>query len=241
GEAGIGKSRMAGHAAALARQAGVSVATGRAVAGLSVSPLRPVAEALMDAARGRPRPAGQDLAPYVAVLAGLVPAWRDAGWRHPAESPLVVAESVLRVLGELAAGGGMLLVVEDLHWADDATIEVVRYLADHVSEVAVGLVATVRTGEGRDGLIPLLSGGGARVCQLGRLPADQAAAMARACAGVSPDEGGGAGDLAARIARASEGLPLLVEDLLAVGDPGEVPRRFADTVRDRLARLGADE
>src|SRR5436190_11503114 len=82
GEAGIGKSRMAGHAAALARQAGVSVATGRAVAGLSVSPLRPVAEALMDAARGRPRPAGQDLAPYVAVLAGLVPAWRDAGWRH---------------------------------------------------------------------------------------------------------------------------------------------------------------
>jgi DNA-binding CsgD family transcriptional regulator len=260
GEAGIGKTRMAGHAASLAHQAGVFVATGRAVAGLSVSPLRPVAEALMEAAHGRPRPAGHDLAPYVAVLAVLVPAWRDADWRHPAESPLVVAESVLRVLGELAAGGGMLLVVEDLHWADDATIEVVRYLADHVSEVAVALVVTVRTGEGRDGLIPLLAGGGARICQLGRLPGDQAAAMARACAGISAEKdarggdgavfgngpgavsgGGPGGELAVRIARASEGLPLLVEDLLAAGDPAAVPRRFADTVRDRLDRLGADE
>ena len=37
--------------------------------------------------------------------------------------------------------------------------------------------------------------------------------------------------------RAAEGLPLLVEDLLATGDLGGIPPRFADTVHARLARL----
>ena len=44
-------------------------------------------------------------------------------------------------------------------------------------------------------------------------------------------------DKVAAVVQAAEGLPLLVEDLLATGDLGGIPPRFADTVRARLARL----
>src|SRR5208283_3023142 len=62
---------------------------------------------------------------------------------------------------------------------------------------------------------------------------DEARDMARACAGAGPlpDE------VIEAVVRDAEGLPLLVEDLLATGDLGAVAPRFANTVRARLARL----
>ena len=71
---------------------------------------------------------------------------------------------------------------------------------------------------------------------LGRLTAEQTAAMARACLG-PPGAPSVPNELVLRVARAAEGLPLLVEDLLASGESGGEPRRYADTVRARLARL----
>ena len=44
-----------------------------------------------------------------------------------------------------------------------------------------------------------------------------------------------------QVVREADGLPLLVEDLLATGERGGLPRRFTDTVRARLARLDAGE
>ena len=61
--------------------------------------------------------------------------------------------------------------------------------------------------------------------------------MVAACTGPgSPGQ-----DMVETVVRAAEGLPLLVEDLLATGDLGALPPRFADTVRARLTRLRAPE
>lgn len=106
GEAGIGKTRLAQHAAELARRAGARVIAGRAAAEFSASPYRPLSEALLMAARDRPAPAPDALRPYVAVLASLVPHWRAPGWRPIEESPLVVGEALLRVLGHVAVRRG---------------------------------------------------------------------------------------------------------------------------------------
>ena len=232
GEAGIGKSRLAEHMSASAARAGVRVAVGRAVpAGLG-GPLGPVAEVILDVTRGRPVPADQDLAPYLAVLAPVVPHWRPPGWSAPAEPVVVTAEAVLRVLRWATEGRGVVVIAEDLHWADDATLAVTRYLADHADEVPIALLATIRTGEGRDDVAEVLGSAGAHVCHLGRLTSGEARDMAVACTSHrSPD------DQVAAVVRAAEGLPLLVEDLLATGDLGGIPPRFADTVRARLARL----
>ena len=233
GEAGIGKSRLAEHMSASAARAGVRVAAGRAVpAGLG-GPLGPVAEVILDLTRGRPVPADRELAPYLAVLAPVVPHWRPPGWSAPAEPVVVTAEAVLRVLRWATEGQGVVVIAEDLHWADDATLAVTRYLADHADEVPAALLVTVRTGDGRDDVAEVLGSAGAQVCHLGRLTASEARDMAVACTGRrSPPQ-----DQVAAVVRAAEGLPLLIEDLLATGDLGEIPPRFADTVRARLARL----
>jgi len=236
GEAGVGKTRLAEYLSDAAARAGIEAVHGRALPEGVGGWLRPVAEMLLELTRDRAAPADAGLAPYVTVLASLVPHWRAPGWSAPAEPVVVTAEAVLQVLrwaaGD-AGGNGMVVILEDLHWADDATLAVTRYLVDHASEVPALVFGTIRTGEGREDARALLEAGGAQVCPIGRLSEDEARDMARACAvaGPSPD------DTIAAVVRDAEGLPLLVEDLLATGDLGGVAPRFADTVRARLARL----
>ena len=197
--------------------------------------LRPVAEMLLELTRNRPAPADAGLAPYVTVVASVVPHWRFPGWSAAAEPVVVMAEAVLRVLQWAAGGAGVVVILEDLHWADDATLAVFRYLVDHASEVPALLFGTIRTGEGRGDVRALLEAGGAQVCPIGRLTDDEAREMAAACAGAAPLPG----ESLPAVVREAEGLPLLVEDLLATGDLGGIAPRFADTVRARLARLDA--
>jgi DNA-binding CsgD family transcriptional regulator len=234
GEAGVGKTRLAEYLDDAAAQAGIRVVHGRALPeGLGGS-LRPVAEMLLELTRNRPAPGDAGMAPYVTVVASVVPHWRFPGWSAAAEPVVVMAEAVLRVLQWATGGAGVVVILEDLHWADDATLAVIRYLVDHASEVPVLLFGTVRTGEGRADVRALLEAGGAQVCPIGRLTDDEARAMAAACAGAgSPEES------ITAVVREAEGLPLLVEDLLATGDLGGIVPRFADTVRARLARLDA--
>ena len=235
GEAGVGKTRLAEYLDDAAAAAGLDVVHGRALPeGLGGS-LRPVAEMLLELTRDRTVPGDAGLAPYVSVLASLVPHWRDPGWSAPAEPVVVMAEAVLRVLQWATGGAGIVVILEDLHWADDATLAVTRYLADHASEVPVLVFGTIRTGEGRADTRALLEAGGAQICPIGRLTDDEAREMATACAAA----GSPAGKPITSVVREAEGLPLLVEDLLATGDLEGIAPRFGDTVRARLARLDA--
>jgi len=235
GEAGVGKTRLAEYLSDAAVKAGIRAVCGRALPEERGSPLRPVAEMLLELTRDRPAPGDADLAPYAAVLASLVPHWRAPGWSAPAEPVVVMAEAVLRVMRWATGGAGVVMILEDLHWADDATHAVTRYLIDHADEVPVLIFGTVRTGEAREYIPSLLEARGARVCQVGRLTDDEARDMAVACAGTPS----GSDDSITAVVRDAEGLPLLVEDLLATGDLGGFVPRFAGTVRARLARLDA--
>jgi len=124
------------------------------------------------------------------------------------------------------------VVLEDLHWADPDTLDVVEYLADNLGDEAVLCVGTLRSAPptpaselaGRLG-----SRGSAPLIDLGAL--DDAAVDAIVLA-TAP---GTAGDDLARIRRSAEGVPFMVEELL--GAPG-VPRSFAETVRARVELLG---
>ena len=174
GEAGVGKTRLAEYLSDAAVKAGIRAVCGRALPEERGSPLRPVAEMLLELTRDRPAPGDADLAPYAAVLASLVPHWRAAGWLAPAEPVVVMAEAVLRVMRWATGGAGVVMILEDLHWADDATLAVTRYLIDHADEVPVLIFGTVRTGEAREYIPSLLEARGARVCQVGRLTDDEA-------------------------------------------------------------------
>ncbi len=236
GEAGIGKSRLAGELAAEARARGATVLVGRAVPTSVSSPFRPLTEALQQALRERAYPDDPGLRPWLPALRAVVPTigGSEGDGRSDHAAP-VRGEAVLQLLRRIAGSAGLLLVLEDLHWADPDTLAVVEYLSDNLSAQAVLCVATCRRDTPSAGaeLVARVTGRrAARHLPLGRLTAAQVAAMVRACQPSAPDE------VIARVQRTADGIPFLIEESLAA--PG-VPRSFADGVRSRLAALSDDE
>ncbi len=233
GEPGIGKSRLAREVASQASADAAMVITGRAVPASASTPYRPLTEALHQALRHRGLPDDGDLAPWLPALRAIIPVAGGAG--HAEHSPAVRGEAVLRLLHQLAQPRGLVVVLEDLHWADPDTLAVIEYLGDNLAAEPVLCVATTRS-EPRSAAMELAARlHGRRTAThlpLGRLTDEQVAAMVRACL---PEA---AGDLTARVQQAADGVPFLVEESLA--SPG-VPSSFAATVRARLADLGDDE
>ena len=123
------------------------VTVGRAVPSGASAPYRPLAEAVLRAVRARGVPAGEpDLTPWLPALEPVVPlpGLPPTGRRRPDGSPAVRGEAMLRLLRWLGSGRGLLVVLEDLHWADPDTLDVVEYLADNLGGEAVLCVGTLR-------------------------------------------------------------------------------------------------
>jgi DNA-binding CsgD family transcriptional regulator len=236
GEPGIGKSRLAREIADHARNRGVVAAVGRAVPGGASTPYRPLAEALLQALRGRALPPDRDLAAWLPALGAIVPTLGGDASTEPATLTAAIrGEAVIRLLAALADPDGLVIVLEDLHWADPDTLAVTEYLADNIAAVRVLCVGTSRSEppSAAAGLIRRLRDRRAAAqLALDRLPPAQVAAMIRACL---PDAGD---DVVARVQHTADGVPFLVEEVLA--SPG-VPASFGDTVSARLAEVGADE
>ena len=257
GEAGIGKSRLVRELARAAGARRFAVLTGRAVAGGVPTPFRPFAEALVAAGRAGRLPASADLDPFRPALGRLVPEWRRPRMAAADESLVYLGEAVLRLLRVLSPDTGCLLVLEDLHWADQETLALLEYLADNLSGERVLCAGTLRDEEAGTaaGLAAVLEArGSAAVLPLARLDPAAMARMAVACVGAAqlPDP------VQSFVAEQAEGVPFLVEELLAglIGEgalterdgrwhaadlvAAAVPVTFADAVRRRLDGLDAD-
>jgi DNA-binding CsgD family transcriptional regulator len=257
GEAGVGKSRLVRETAHAAEASGMVVLTGRAVDGGVPAPFRPFAEALASVGRTGRLPDGEQLGPFRPALGQLVPEWRQP--RKPAgDEPLVfLGEAVLRLLRLLSPETGCLLVLEDLHWADQETLALLEYLADNCMTERVLCVGSLRGEEGATaaGLAGVLQArGSAKVLPLDRLDPAAAALMAAACVGGSelPET------VLSFLSGRAEGLPFLVEEVLAglIGDGtlaerdgrwhcadltrAGLPVTFADAVGRRIDGLDTD-
>jgi DNA-binding CsgD family transcriptional regulator len=254
GEAGIGKSRLAVEARAAGQRMGFRVLVGRAVSGGGASAYRALSEALHGALRASGPPEAPELEPFRPALGCMLPQWRSDARPEELESDVVLAEGVLRLLRLLGGERGCLLVLEDLHWADLETLAVVEYLADNLSAERVVCLGTVRTGEGSAAERLVRSLASRRVATLVSLsPLDETSTHAMACACLAAQQLPPA--VAALVRQRSEGVPFLIEELLAtlVGTgalrregavwvangtlPVIVPSGFADTIQTRLETL----
>ncbi|MDD7942792.1 AAA family ATPase [Actinomycetospora lutea] len=250
GEAGSGKTRLLDEVAGRAARAGARVLRGHAVPGGGA--FRPLAEALApaaDPALGR----DERVAAFRPVLARILPAWiagaPDAS--HLVDPVLVLGEAVGELLGVIAGEGRVLVVLDDLHWADRDTLAVLEYLAGRLGGSRVRVLGSVRSDEHPPpGLAPLRRATGVATVNLGRLDAGDAARLAEAVVG-----GALSAEVREHVVGAAEGLPLLVEELAArlaeLGAiawrdgrwrapgplPTEVPEAFAETVAERVAAL----
>jgi DNA-binding CsgD family transcriptional regulator len=254
GEAGVGKSRLAREASRQAHARGMTVLTGRAVPGGVPVAYRPLAEAVMNGLRGHDVLESPELRPFRPALGRLVPAWQPRARVAGVESPVVLGEGLLRLIRVLAGERGCLLVLEDLHWADRESLAVLEYVADNIADERIACLGTLRSEEDAAGgaSIGMLVGRrAAHLVELRRLGDTATLHLARACLGdaalPAPVE-----DF---LVAAADGLPFLVEELLAglVGDgvlverdggwstsgplDRRVPPTFADAVGRRLAAL----
>src|SRR4051794_953189 len=153
GEAGVGKTRIVEEAAEGARAAGARVLTGACVElGGEGLPFGPVADALRSLMRVTSHEElDVHLGPARVELARLVPDLdpeRSASASPPAEEGKArLLELVLGVIERLASDRPLVFVVEDLHWADRSTLDLVALLVRALRGVPVLVVATFRSDE----------------------------------------------------------------------------------------------
>ncbi|MCO1658727.1 ATP-binding protein, partial [Pseudonocardia humida] len=230
GEAGIGKTRLV--EAFTAGLTGTVLTGGCVELGAEGLPFAPFVAAL----RGR----GAGLAPTErARLAPLLPGLADPPAPPDEQSRPRLFEGVLALLARLAADGPVALVVEDAHWADRSSLDLLDFLVRNQRTAPGALVVlTHRSDEpGPRGLRDLLVGLGrlawVRRVELGPLTRAEVTAQAGAILGRPPDPA-----LAADVHRRSDGNPLFVEALLDAGGRPGVPGSLADLLTARIERLG---
>jgi hypothetical protein len=160
---------------------------------------------------------------------------------------------VLALVDRLCAVSPVVLVAEDLQWADEASLEVWRRLSGAVGQLPLLLVGSFRPQPALDELEKLraIAGRARAVIELGPLSAGEVGELTGAVLGAGP--GRRLGDLVGR----AGGNPLYVRELLdalvrdgriavdggvaeLAGEPGEVPQSLAAAIADRLGVLPAE-
>ena len=207
GEAGVGKTTFVDRVVADAGPA-VRVATGACDGSTTPAPLGPLRE--------------------------MLPTLPADVWPDDADR----GEVFLRLSDALGRPGApYLLVIEDAHWADDATLDLVRHLARRVHRLRALVLVTFRAEEavGNHALRILFGdvagSSGVRRIDLNPLTPDGVRALLETAASV--DES--APDVDA-LYRTTAGNPFFVTEVIAAGG-GPLPRSVRDAVLSRTSRL----
>jgi class 3 adenylate cyclase len=137
GEPGIGKTRMLEEFAASARERGARVLWGSCYEGEWAPPYGPFAEAIAgyageidgDALRKELGPFGGAVAKLVPELKQRIPDLPELPPLQPDEERQRLLDAVTRLLAAAAENAPLLLVLDDLHWADRGTVSMLRHLA----------------------------------------------------------------------------------------------------------------
>jgi hypothetical protein len=157
GEAGIGKSWLLAETGRRAAGRGMVVLSGRAVEGGGA--FRPVVEALVAAAPAA-LAAEERLAPYRGVLAWLLPGWSAGPGDLPvlADPIVLLGEAVIELLEFRSGGHSIVLLLDDLHWADRDTVALLGYLAGRIGRTGIFVVGAARDDEPSRDVVQRLCG-----------------------------------------------------------------------------------
>ncbi|HEU4658448.1 MAG TPA: AAA family ATPase, partial [Capillimicrobium sp.] len=233
GQAGIGKSRLLAAARALAADRGLDVAAARGSElerSLPFGAVRQLFEARVVRARNTP----EDPVRGAAELAAPVfdPAAFDAA--PDGGSLLSRLHGLYWLLVNLAEDRPLLVVVDDVHWIDDASLRLLRYLAPRVADLPVAIAVATRPPDdptGAAAVAPLLTDPDVAVLRPSPLSADAVAALVETAVAAAADP-----RFVEACLEATAGNPFLLRELLA-----EVAERGLDASRvaaDEVRRLG---
>ena len=242
GEAGVGKTRLLAELAARWAAEGMRVLSGGCVpVAAGALPYAPIVEAL----RRLPDELGADAVRELAgpswpELARLLPGLGTPPGGLPGQAAQTrLFELLLGLLGRIGEQAAVSLAVEDLHWADRSTRDLLIFLARNLRHERLLLVMTYRSDEpGTDWLRSYLAeldrGGRARRLELSRLDRAGTAAQLVGILGAAPPA-----ELVEAVFARSEGNPFFTEELLAAVRAGSstLPATLGDLLRSRLIGL----
>ena len=155
GDAGIGKSTLLDAVSGEARRSGMTVLRGAAFDAEGMPPYLPFLEALGDYARqAAPELLRAQVAEQAAVLAALLPELPTRLGEVVDAPPLPAEQARLRLfdavaswLGEIAHAAPLVLILDDLHWADPASCDLLRYLARRARDRSITILGAFRIAE----------------------------------------------------------------------------------------------
>ncbi len=247
GEAGIGKTALAAALGDEASSRGALVLIGRCYDHTETPPYGLWVDLF---ARCRHR---EELSPP--------PAFAQHGAVGPVESQAALFNQVLDFLRAIAARSPLVLLLDDLHWSDSASLNLLRFLARSLTTLPILIVATYRTDEGThdnplDAIVPMLvREADARRLPLVHLAEDDVHAYVAGRYTLAQED---LTNLVRYLHMRSDGNPLFMRELLQMladedmlrqnddgwmlgGLPGaQVPLLIRQVIETRLARLGAE-
>lgn len=247
GEAGIGKTRLLDHVGGAHRDHGGRVLLGRATPEESTIAFAPIADALRAARRTQP-PLWQVVKARADLLSMIVPelsAGTEAIMNRPVDHP-VLFEALLDAVEESARGNNATLwILDDVHWADDATWHFISYAARRVADMNLVVAITYRDEEigpaspRWTGLVRLKREPHVVTFPLERVSSEDARRLVEAIALTLASE------IVTQIIARSAGTPLLIEELARLaessGDLPAIPDIVRATVRERAGHLGPQD
>ena len=262
GDPGIGKSRLLAETAKRAHRSGTLVLAGRAPEETLV-PFQPFLEALghyvefapLPDLRARTRVHGPELARLVPELRRRVPELPATDASDSETERYRLFEAVVGLLGDLSASWPVLIVIDDLHWADRPTLMLLRHLARAPRAGRLSIIGAYRAierwSEGYSAALANLRHERLmKQIDLAGLPERDAARLVGARIGRPPSA-----EFSRALYEETEGNPFFIEELLRHLEDSGVEVRSAgafdlqrfglpDDVRElisrRLSRLGED-
>jgi len=243
GEPGVGKSTLVAAAVSRAHERGAVVLWGSCASEHLVA-YQPVLDAVRAFERSLDRATAEALAARHPVLDHLLGrASGQAGERDAYE----LYEAVAGLLRDLAGARPLVLVVDDLHWADRSSLSLLGHLVQPGRVPGLALIGTVRRPAGRPTVeldrfvADLRRAEHAHVIDLAGIDAGSVGVLLERCGRPVPD------DVALAVHARTGGNPLFVEALsgqaedLTATDPRQLPHTVRETLDLRAAALDADD
>lgn len=244
GEPGAGKTRLASKIAERLHSEGGVVLFGRCDAEIR-TPYRPFVEALTQLTHHLAVDELRALVgPWAGELVRLVPELEHLLSVHPSPDASEaevgrwrLLEAIRGVLSDLGRRAPVLVVIDDIHWATESTVQTLGHLVRSSEPPSIAVVATIRdTEHGNEALHALIAELAEAPHNLdvpvgGLLAGDVAALAAQQDMSLEPEE-------IAELLDSTAGNALFVRTLLRSGEGAPASRSVQAVVRRRLSRLG---
>jgi DNA-binding CsgD family transcriptional regulator len=155
GEAGVGKTRLLGELIARGQQAEIRILEGRCSSFEATLPYAPFVEVFRGLVRGRTPseiatllgPYGPEVTRLLPELTQLLPHLQPNPALSPSAEKSRLFESLYQVLHGVAEDAPLILTLEDVHWADPASLELLHFIARRLRRDRWLVLATYRPEE----------------------------------------------------------------------------------------------